>query len=185
MYVIDEKGDIRQSSGRLMVRLLLVEVVILFAALLVVIAALPSANTPTIPSGIQHLFILSTTVIVLSSLLLVWLVRRPQSRSTLLTWITISLGLALFFIMLQVIGFWQLYNYILENPLVTSTSLKVFYVVIGLHALHLLGGLVLKIKLLVSLLTTSSLASITQSLRLLEPYWHLLTIIWLVFYALL
>lgn len=67
-----------------------------------------------------------------------------------------------------------------ENP-----ANAFFYVLTGLHALHLLGGLVAWGRTVAKLRRGVALAQLRLSVELCTAYWHYLLLIWLVLFALL
>ena len=60
-----------------------------------------------------------------------------------------------------------------------------FYVITGLHALHLLGGLVAWGRTIAKLWRGIELAQIRLSVELCTVYWHFLLLVWLALFALL
>jgi cytochrome c oxidase subunit 3 len=67
-----------------------------------------------------------------------------------------------------------------ENP-----ANAFFYVITGLHALHLLGGLVAWGRTTAKLLRGVALDQLRLSVELCTVYWHFLLLIWLALFALL
>ncbi len=67
-----------------------------------------------------------------------------------------------------------------ENP-----ANAFFYVLTGLHALHLLGGLVAWARTIAKLRRGVALAQLCLSVELCTVYWHFLLLIWLALFALL
>ncbi len=60
-----------------------------------------------------------------------------------------------------------------------------FYVITGLHALHLLGGLVAWGRTIAKLWRGVELTQLRLSVELCTVYWHFLLLIWLALFALL
>ena len=60
-----------------------------------------------------------------------------------------------------------------------------FYLLTGLHALHLLGGLWVWSKSLIRLLSVGEPQDLRLSIELCTLYWHFLLIVWLVMFAIL
>ncbi len=67
-----------------------------------------------------------------------------------------------------------------ENP-----ANAFFYVLTGLHALHLLGGLVAWGRTIAKLRRGIALAQLCLSVELCTVYWHFLLLIWMALFALL
>lgn len=60
-----------------------------------------------------------------------------------------------------------------------------FYLLTGLHGLHLVGGLVAWSRVLVRLLRRAPVSRLSASMELCAIYWHYLLALWLVLFALL
>ena len=69
---------------------------------------------------------------------------------------------------------------------ITATTMSAFfYLITGLHGLHLLGGLTVWGRTAVKVLGGSELAEVRQSIDLCAIYWHFLLLVWLVMFGLL
>lgn len=60
-----------------------------------------------------------------------------------------------------------------------------FYLITGLHAVHLLGGLVVWSMTTFKLLAGAELARVRLSVELCALYWHFLLVIWIILFSLL
>ncbi len=67
----------------------------------------------------------------------------------------------------------------------TNPSIAFFYLITGLHALHLLGGLAAWGWSFEKLLRSADFAKVSRSVNLCTRYWHFLLIVWLVLFGLL
>ena len=67
----------------------------------------------------------------------------------------------------------------------TNPANAFFYAITGLHALHLLGGLVAWARTSIKLLAGSDLATLKLSVELCAVYWHFLLFIWLAMFGIL
>ncbi len=135
------------------------------------------ANWQTFDLPIAFWF--STISVVLSSFTM-WLAlksfkERQMSRYRFLMLVTMILGAA--FIGLQIIGFQQLWHK--GITLQGNVSYSFLYVIVGLHALHVLGGVIALIVM--SLLAFSSKKRNYSSVpvELMNTYWHFVDILWL------
>jgi cytochrome c oxidase subunit 3 len=121
----------------------------------------------------------STAVILLSSLTL-WMAsnafkERSMKRYRMLTATTLLLGIV--FLILQVFGFMQLWN--MGLTLQSNVSISFLYVIVGIHAVHVLGGIIALIVM--------SLKAFSQKVRmysvipveLINTYWHFVDILWI------
>lgn len=66
-----------------------------------------------------------------------------------------------------------------------NPAIAFFYLITGLHALHVLGGLVAWFWVLDRLWRGVEIAAIRRSVQLCARYWHFLLIVWLVLFGLL
>jgi len=83
----------------------------------------------------------------------------------------------------QLIAWEQLISagfYVQGNP-----STAFFYLVTGLHALHLLGGLWYMLLVAVRLSRKNQRAKALKSIALCATYWHYLLLVWLILFTLL
>ena len=127
----------------------------------------------------------NTGVLVLSSIAwalasrAVHLGRRPQLQSALL------MGGALAFIFL--IGQLAVWRQLRDGGYfaVTNPAVAFFYVVIVLHAVHLLGGLAVWGRTVTRLFGRAPTADLVLSVNLCARYWHYLLLVWLAMFALL
>jgi cytochrome c oxidase subunit 3 len=68
---------------------------------------------------------------------------------------------------------------------VTSPAIAFFYLITGLHGLHLLGGLVAWGRTVAKVWGDFDVLKVTQSVELCTVYWHFLLLVWLVLFVLL
>lgn len=131
-----------------------------------------SFNIPTV-------FWYSTAVMVLSSLTVIMASKafkeRQMAKYRQLMGATMILGLL--FIALQVIGFRDLWSQ--GMTLTANVSYSFLYIIVGLHALHVIGGV---IALIVMALKAFSVKTRTYSfvpVDLVSTYWHFVDILWI------
>ncbi len=67
----------------------------------------------------------------------------------------------------------------------TNPSNSFFYLITGLHGLHLLGGLVAWFRASLRLWRGADVAKIRITVDLCAVYWHFLLLVWLVMFGLL
>lgn len=70
--------------------------------------------------------------------------------------------------------------YLADNP-----ASDFYYLLTGLHALHVAGGLYVWIKSVIKLVMGTEPQALRLSIELCTVYWHFLLIVWLVMYAML
>ena len=121
----------------------------------------------------------STAIVLASSLTMLLALRsfkeRQMSRYRMLLAATMVLGVI--FIALQILGFQQLWNKGLT--LQGNVSYSFLYIIVGLHAVHVLGGVIALVVM--SLLAFSSKKRVYTSvpLEVMSTYWHFVDILWL------
>ncbi len=128
---------------------------------------------------------LNTALLVISSVFFQWarnLVKSDQQKS-----LTAAIAGAGLFAVLFIVGQLVVWNglqsagfYVASNP-----ANSFFYLLTGLHVLHLLGGLWVWSKSLIRLLSGGAAQDIRLSVELCTSYWHFLLIVWLVMFAIL
>ena len=127
----------------------------------------------------------NTGLLILSSVLFQW-ARNISKSESLKNIKTAFIGggvLALLFIAGQMITWSGLQAsgfYVASNP-----ANSFFYLMTGLHAVHLLGGLWVWSKSSIRLLSGGKIEDVRQSIELCTLYWHFLLIVWLVVFAIL
>jgi cytochrome c oxidase subunit 3 len=127
----------------------------------------------------------NTFVLILSSVALQWAqisVRRGRldaTRAGLLA------GGALTFVFLlgQIWAWRELAN--MKYFEVTNPAIAFFYLITGLHGLHLMGGLVALGRTAARAWGDFNVAKVRQSVELCTLYWHFLLLVWLVLFGLL
>jgi cytochrome c oxidase subunit 3 len=127
----------------------------------------------------------NTLVLFLASLgleLAQYAVRRGQQK--LLMRSLFAAGLCtLLFLMGQVQAWRELGALVFFQ--VTNPAIAFFYLITGLHGLHLLGGLVVWGLTVTRLRTDFELKKVQLSVELCTLYWHYLLLIWIVLFGLL
>lgn len=185
---LEDKGRDLPGAGRLGMILLLASLGMLFAASLagyLVVRleseAWPPAGMPPLPKVLW----LSTGLLLLSSLT-VHLARRASRdgrRGALQGWLLATALLALLFLAFQGLGWYRLAA--AQAPPGANLWAFTFYMLTGLHALHVIGGL-----LPLGIVTGLSLAGVSGPARAggvasLALYWHFLDVVWLILFAVL
>lgn len=79
---------------------------------------------------------------------------------------------------------WQQLNHVGEMHL-SNPALGFFYLLTGVHALHLLGGLYVWARAFIRINLGITAPSINLSVELCTVYWHYLLIVWLLLFGLL
>jgi len=178
--------------------LFLVTVTMLFAAFSsAIIVQWPDAqaNGSWVHFHIPVNFTVSTVLIVLSSISLQWSYfaakRNELMQNRIALSITLVLGLA--FLFSQYAGYKALiaesvYFTGLANSgtrMVSPISGSFFYVLTGIHALHVIGGVIFVAATLISSLRFRVHSKNMLRINLCTTYWHFIGVLWIYLFALL
>jgi len=127
----------------------------------------------------------NTALLVISSILFQWarnITKGNGEKNVRIAFYGAGV-FAILFIVGQLITWNSLQSagyFIVSNP-----ANAFYYLMTGLHAIHLLGGLWVWSKSLIRLLSGGEPKDIKLSIELCTLYWHFLLIVWLVLFALL
>ena len=128
---------------------------------------------------IPRTFWYSTAVILISSftmqMTLKSFIERQMQRYRILISATVFLGV--FFIVLQWISFRQLWNS--GITLKGSGAGQFLYVIAGLHALHVIGGIIALLVTLIKAFTAKRRSYNSVPLEVITTYWHFVDVLWI------
>jgi cytochrome c oxidase subunit 3 len=127
----------------------------------------------------------NTLVLILSSFALQWAqysVRRGQ-MDAMRVGLLAGGAFTVVFLFGQVLAWRQLGAMVYFE--VTNPAIAFFYLITGLHGLHLLGGLVAWGRTVAKVWGDFDAAKVRQSVELCTVYWHFLLLVWLVLFGLL
>jgi cytochrome c oxidase subunit 3 len=184
---VDDLYAGRASSGlakKLALRVFLAVVAVLFM-LLVTAYGGRMAYEDWRPAPQVSLLWANTFVLILSSVAMQWAqysVRRGRMdamRAGLLA----GGAFTVVFLFGQVLAWRQLGAMVYFE--VSNPAIAFFYLITGLHGLHLLGGLVAWGRTVVKVWGNFDAAKVRQSVELCTVYWHFLLLVWLVLFGLL
>ncbi len=121
----------------------------------------------------------STVAIVISSITIIMALKafkeRAMSRYRYLMLATLVLGIV--FIVLQVFGFQQLWQK--GITLQGNVSYSFLYVIVGLHALHVIGGVIALLVMSLMAYSTKKRSYSSIPVELISTYWHFVDILWI------
>jgi len=154
-------------------------------SLLMMFAGLTSAyivkrNQPNWQSfELPVFFWYSTAAIILSSVTIFLAEKAFKQREMkkYRTLVIVTLVLGALFIFFQVLGFQQFWNQGL--PLGKNVSNDFLYVIVGLHAAHVVGGLVALIVLFAKAFSTKTRTYNSVPVELVSTYWHFVDVLWI------
>ena len=184
---VDDLYAGRASSGlakKLALRVFLAVVAVLFT-LLVTAYGGRMAYEDWRPAPQVSLLWANTLVLILSSVALQWArysVRRGRTDA-MRVGLLAGGAFTVVFLFGQVLAWRQLGTMVYFE--VTNPAIAFFYLITGLHGLHLLGGLVAWGRTVTKLWGDFDKAKVTQSVELCTVYWHFLLLVWLVLFGLL
>lgn len=127
----------------------------------------------------------NTLVLILSSIALQWAqysVRRGQ-RDAMRAGLLAAGAFTVVFLFGQLLAWRQLGTMVYFD--ITNPAIGFFYLITGVHGLHLLGGLVAWGRTVAKVWGDFDVAKIRQSVELCTTYWHFLLLVWLVLFGLL
>ncbi len=90
--------------------------------------------------------------------------------------LTITMILGLLFAILQYFGFKDLFSQISWN---NNVSLQYLLVIVGIHALHILGGVVALLAMVIKLIIKKKPNPDGVGIELMSTYWHFVDILWI------
>lgn len=121
----------------------------------------------------------STAAIILSSLTLMMAQKAFQNRemTNYRRLVVVTLVLGVLFLLLQVLGFNQLWN--TGITLTKNVSFSFLYVIVGLHALHVIGGIIALIVLFANAFNSKVRSYNIVPVQLIGTYWHFVDFLWI------
>ena len=125
------------------------------------------------------IFWYSTVVIIISSIVIhisnVAFKKREMVRYRSLVVTTLLLGIL--FVLMQVIGFSQLWQK--GITLQKNVSFSFLYVIVGLHAAHVVGGIIALIVLFLKAFSSKVRNYNIVPLEVISTYWHFVDVLWI------
>jgi cytochrome c oxidase subunit 3 len=179
-YTSEELKEIKIRSRKMLVWIGIASIVMLFAALTSAII-LRKAQGDWLEFTIPSTFYFSTAVIILSSITMIMALEAAkkdnQKGIKIGLWATFILGIV--FSYMQFMGWGQLTKggvYFAGSQ--SNPAGSFFYVLTGLHVLHLLGGLINLLIVIYKAHKRKYNSSDYLGIQLVGIYWHFLDILW-------
>jgi cytochrome c oxidase subunit 3 len=124
-------------------------------------------------------FYYSTFVIILSSLTvhLAEKAFKVREMSKYRKLIALTLVLGLIFTVTQFFGFKEFWK--MGMTLQANVSFSFLYVIVGLHALHIFGGVIAMIVMSLKAFSSKSRSYSIVPVELISTYWHFVDILWI------
>jgi cytochrome c oxidase subunit 3 len=128
---------------------------------------------------LPRIFWYSTAVIILSSITIIISRNYFRQRDMRLyrLWLIFTLVLGTAFVCMQYIGFSELWHS--GITLTRNVSFSFLYIIVGLHALHVLGGVVALIILSIRAYSIKRKTYNLVPVDLMNTYWHFVDLLWL------
>lgn len=120
----------------------------------------------------------STAIIVISSLTLHMALKSFRKREMKMyrQWLMTTTLFGVLFIITQWIGFSAFWKS--GNTLQANVSFSFLYVIVGLHALHVAGGIIALIVMTLKSFSRSKRVYSSVPAELMTTYWHFVDILW-------
>ncbi len=186
---IQRKPQYSMNPVKFTLWLFLVTVTMLFAAFT---SAMIVGRQDAIVTGkwvsfdIPFIFTLSTIIIILSSISMQWAYYSATKNeiSNIRTALLITFGLGVAFVYTQFKGYEAL---TLNNVFLSGNnrSASFFYVISGVHLLHIIGGLFVLLATLYSAFRYRVHSKNLLRINLCTTYWHFIGVLWVYLFALL
>jgi len=128
---------------------------------------------------LPQLFWYSTAAIILSSVT-IYLAEKAFKQRMMQKYRSLAattLVLGVLFIVFQLLGFQQFWKQGL--PFGKNVSSDFLYVIVGLHAAHVLGGLIALIVLFAKAFSAKTRTYNSVPVELVSTYWHFVDILWI------
>jgi cytochrome c oxidase subunit 3 len=128
---------------------------------------------------IPGIFYYSTAVIILSSITIL-LTRKAfinRQMKQYKAWLAITMILGITFVILQYTGFKELWAS--GITLTRNVSFSFLYIIVGLHAIHVIGGVVALIVMYLKSFSTRRKNYSPIYIGLMSTYWHFVDLLWI------
>ena len=121
----------------------------------------------------------STGVLLLSSLTLLMTRKAFELRERLKyrRLLTLTMVLGITFVVLQFMGFKQMWDAGLT--LTKNSSLSFLYVLVGLHAVHVIGGVIALMVMFIKGFSTKTRNYSVVPVEMMKTYWHFVDFLWI------
>lgn len=128
---------------------------------------------------IPFIFWYSTAVIIFSSIAII-LSRKAfinRKMRQYRAWLGLTTLLGITFVILQYVGFNQLWDS--GITLTRNVSFSFLYIIVGLHALHVMGGVVALVVMYLKSFSSKKKNYSPISIELMNIYWHFVDLLWI------
>ena len=189
-YIVDERPDTGLTNVKLGIWLFLASEVMLFGALFSSYVLL-RLIAPDWPVGAEVLNVpmgtFNTVVLIGSSVTMVFAYASLQmdNLAGFKKFMGITIGLSLLFMVVK--GFEYNHEFEIGNFPWTSTYLAIYFTMTGLHALHIIGGVIVNAYFLGpgSKMWETYKTQFTNRIEAAGLYWHFVDLVWIFLFPVL
>ena len=189
-YIVEERADTGLNNVKLGIWLFLASEVMLFGALFSSYVLLRLMATEW-PFGVDVLNVplgtLNTAVLIGSSVTMVMAYASLQMNDfgRFRMYLGATIGLSLLFMVVK--GFEYSHEFDIGNFPSTSTYLAIYFTMTGLHALHIIGGVIVNTYLLFpgSKMWKTNKAQFINRVEAAGLYWHFVDLVWIFLFPVL
>jgi cytochrome c oxidase subunit 3 len=121
-----------------------------------------------------------STIAIIASSVTIYLAEKAFKQREMKKYrslVTGTLVLGVLFIIFQLLGFQQLWAK--QVTLTGNVSYSFMYVIVGLHAAHVVGGLIALIVLFAKAFSTKTRIYNSVPVELVSTYWHFVDLLWI------
>jgi cytochrome c oxidase subunit 3 len=121
-----------------------------------------------------------STAIMIASSITMWLAQRRFKNRDVPAYrklITVTVVLGLLFVVLQAVGFYTLTKNGL--PFNKNVSIDFLYVIVGLHAAHVVGGVIALVVMFAKAFSRSVRNYNIVPVEVMATYWHFVDFLWI------
>jgi len=189
-YIVEERADTGLNNVKLGIWLFLASEVMLFGALFSSYVLLRLMATEW-PFGVDVLNVplgtVNTAVLIGSSVTMVmaYASLKMDDFGRFRLWLAATIGLSLVFMVIK--GFEYNHEFEIGNFPWTSTYLAIYYTMTGLHALHIIGGVIVNSYLLFpgSKMWKTNKEQFVNRIEAAGLYWHFVDLVWIFLFPVL
>jgi cytochrome c oxidase subunit III len=183
-----QKRSTVEDAGTMGMYLLVAALGMLFAASIVGYLFIRAAHQPWPPPGfpvLPHTLWLSTLCILLCSAAIQAALgsARRETQPAMKRELVLTFLLGVAFLVMQSLAWWQIVRQIQTPSENIGPYLKLFYVLTGLHAVHVLGGLGTLAVVIRHAFAGRYTAADHRGIHYAAIYWHFLDVVWCVLFV--
>ncbi|MFY7741517.1 MAG: cytochrome c oxidase subunit 3 [Flavobacterium sp.] len=182
---VQEYNERKAQSYKLLLWFAMISMVMMFAGLTSAYVVSTSRKDWLKEFDMPIAFVWSTVLIIISSitihLALSFIKKNDQTKTGLLLWITLLLGIG--FVFTQFLGFGQ----IIENGYFftgseSNVTTSFLYIIVILHMVHLFGGLIALLFVIYNHYKQKYNSTQTLGIELAAMFWHFLDFLWILLF---